>query len=245
MSKASPMKKLSILVGILFLTFIIPGFFKITAHAQTANSQANIIVETIPQSSLVDTILEKIKISWPWYLTRASGLIAGLVFFILMLSGVGFITGHAFKFLEPITAWATHRALGIMLGIALFFHIFALYFDHFIPFDMKSLFVPFVSTYKPVEIFGVNFGSLYVALGVLAFYIIIAIILTSLFLINKKPKTWKIVHLLSYIAVVLIFVHALYIGTDLAHGIMRYIWIGLMIVLGWAGLVRLRRVKTL
>lgn len=239
------MTKFTLILSLLCLAVILSGSFATVVNAQNVDSQANIVVETIPQSSLADTIVEKIQTSWPWYLTRASGLIAGLVFFILMLSGVGFITGHSFKFLEPITAWATHRVLGIMLGVALFFHIFALYFDHFVPFDMKSLFVPFVSTYKPVEIFGMNFGSLYVALGVLAFYVIIAIILTSLFWINKKPKTWKIIHLLSYITIVLIFVHALYLGTDLAHGVLRYIWIGLMIVLGWAGLVRLRRVKTL
>lgn len=241
------MKKFSIIFifSMLSLVIIFASSFAVNASAQSVDNKANIVVENIPHSSLIDTVSEKVQTSWPWYLTRASGLIAGLVFFMLMLSGSGFITGHAFNFLEPITAWATHRALGIMLGITLFLHIFALYFDGFIPFDLKSLFIPFASTYRPIEIWGVNFGSLYVALGVLAFYIIIAIILTSLFWIDKKPKTWKLIHILSYITIIFIFIHALYLGTDLAQGVLRYVWIGLMAILGWAGLVRLRRVKTL
>lgn len=244
MSKKSFLTTLKITTGIFFLVILFSIFSPYTISAQNTNETANVVVESVPQSSVIRTLVEKIQTSWPWYVTRASGLVAGLLFFILLLSGTGFITGHTFNFLEPITAWASHKALGIALGISVFLHITALYFDSFVPFDIKSLLIPFVSTYRPIEIFGINIGSLYVALGVLAFYIIIAIVLTSLFWLEKKPKTWKIIHLLSYVAMIFIFVHALYLGTDLARGILRWIWIGLLLILIWASLARLRRAKT-
>lgn len=241
-------KKITLII--LVIVFVLISFFAFSSissnsltQSQTSAVKTNIVVETVPQSSVSRTLLDKVETSWPWYVTRASGLVAGVLLLILILSGLGFITGHAYNFLEPITAWASHKALGIALGISIFLHIGALYFDSFVSFNLQSILLPFVSNYKPVVIFGISFGSLFVALGVLALYAILAIILTSLFWIEKKPKTWKITHLLSYIAMLFVFVHALYLGTDLAQGVLRYIWIGLMVVLVFFSLMRLRRAK--
>jgi DMSO/TMAO reductase YedYZ heme-binding membrane subunit len=219
-----------------------------SALAQTNNAGTEtpaIVVAEAPQASAMNAILDRIQASWPWYVTRASGLIAAIAFLILMLSGVGFITGHSFAFLEPITAWATHRALGIIFGIATLLHVMALYFDTFVPFKIKELLIPFVSAYKPVTLFGINFGSLYVALGVLALYIVAAIVFTSLFWIEKKPKTWRTLHLLSYIAAIFVFVHAFFLGTDLASGILRWIWAGLGVAILIASVARLWRRKNI
>jgi hypothetical protein len=241
-----------IILIILVIILILISFFafssissKSLAQSQNQTVKTNIVVETVPQSSVSRTVLDKVQSSWPWYVTRASGLIAGLLLFILILSGLGFITGQAYNFLEPITAWASHKALGITLGISILLHIGALYFDSFVTFDLQSIFIPFVSNYKPIIIFGISFGSLFVALGVLALYVILAIILTSLFWIEKKPKTWKLTHLLSYIAMIFVFVHALYLGTDLASGVLRYVWIGLILILAVFSLMRLRRARIL
>jgi hypothetical protein len=241
-----------IILIILVIILILISFFafssissKSLAQSQNQTVKTNIVVETVPQSSVSRTVLDKVQSSWPWYVTRASGLIAGLLLFILILSGLGFITGQAYNFLEPITAWASHKALGITLGISILLHIGALYFDSFVTFDLQSIFIPFVSNYKPIIIFGISFGSLFVALGVLALYLILAIILTSLFWIEKKPKTWKLTHLLSYIAMIFVFVHALYLGTDLASGVLRYVWIGLILILAVFSLMRLRRARIL
>jgi len=241
-----------IILIILVIILILISFFafssissKSLAQSQNQTVKTNIVVETVPQSSVSRTVLDKVQSSWPWYVTRASGLIAGLLLFILILSGLGFITGQAYNFLEPITAWASHKALGITLGISILLHIGALYFDSFVTFDLQSILIPFVSNYKPIVIFGISFGSLFVALGVLALYLILAIILTSLFWIEKKPKTWKLTHLLSYIAMIFVFVHALYLGTDLASSVLRYVWIGLILILAVFSLMRLRRARIL
>src|SRR6185369_14808294 len=191
-----------------------------TAHVSSVSAQAgsgasNITVEQSAGQSIAEGLLDRLAATWPWYVTRASGLVAALALVLLMLSGTGFITGRTFAFLEPITAWATHRALGIVLGVSVLIHVAALYFDTFVPFGLKDLLVPFASSYRP----------LYVTLGIIALYVLLAIVLTSLFWINKKPKTWKIAHLLSYVAMALVFVHALYLGTDISSGILRIVWV--------------------
>lgn len=233
------------IVGVLLCTFSATALIHApTVYAQNDTGSANITVGSPQNSSIAYQLAERVRTSWPWYVTRASGLVAAIVLVILMLSGIGFITGHTFSFLEPITAWATHRALGIIFGISILLHVFALYFDTFVPFSIKDILIPFVSSYRPVQILGISIGSLYVALGILALYITMAIILTSLFWIDNKPKTWKVTHILSYVVMVFVFVHALYLGTDLAGGSLRFVWIGLGILITLASLVRLWRAKT-
>ena len=162
-----------------------------------------------------------------------------------MFSGIGQVTGYTFRFLEPLTAWATPRALGLTLGIAILIHLGALLFDHFMPFNIFELLIPWVSHYKPLTIAGIHLGSVYVALGVLAFYATIAITLTSLFWINKKAYVWKLVHLSSYFVMLAVFVHALYLGTDLATGWLRWLWILLAVLITATVIQRLRRAKTI
>lgn len=211
---------------------------------EVVDERSTVVVENLPQSSLAHALVERITTSWPWYVTRASGLVAGFILVLLMLSGAGFITGSTFRFLEPITAWATHRALGIALGVSVTIHVVALYFDEFVDFDIKSLLVPFVSDLRPVELFGVSVGSLYVAFGILALYVFFIVIITSLLWVEKKPRTWKIIHFLSYLGMLFIFMHGLYLGTDLARGVLRYAWIGLGIMVTLGILQRLWRAKT-
>jgi sulfoxide reductase heme-binding subunit YedZ len=219
------------------------SLLSVPAFAQ--DGTGNITVQTIPGPTVAQQLAHRTTSSWSWYLTRASGLIAAIALVILMLSGIGQLTGYSFRFLEPLTAWASHRALGLTFGVAILVHMVTLLFDHFVPFSVLTLLIPWLSTYKPVTIAGIQLGSLYVALGVLAFYATIVVILTSLFWIDKKPYIWKITHILSYFIIASVFVHALYIGTDLASGWLRWLWIGSAVLIAGAILYRLRRMKTI
>lgn len=214
------------------------------SEGAASSSASNIVVERSEGSSVIEGLENRVETSWPWYLTRASGLVAALCLVILMLSGIGLVTGHTFSILEPITAWASHRALGIAFGVSVLLHIGALYFDSFVPFSIPSLLVPFLSDFKPTTVFGVSVGSLYVALGVLSLYMVAAVIITSLLWVEKKPKLWKWTHLLSYLTILFVFVHGLYLGTDLASGPLRWGWIGVAVLLLYASLARLWRAGT-
>lgn len=232
------LKKLFFLLSLVFVLT-----FAGAPHARAATEGSGIIIGAEP--TVVEELADKAESSWPWYLTRSSGLVAALVLVLLMFSGIGFITGTTYRFLEPITGWAAHRALGIVFAIAVALHVGALYFDNFVPFSLAELLIPFKSNYHPVTIWGINFGSLYVAFGILAMYLLGLIVLTSLLWIDKIPKTWKVVHTLSYLVMLFVFVHAFFLGTDLARGVLRGLWIILAALLVWASLARLWRVKTI
>lgn len=237
------MRKVILITTIVWLG-IIGLSFAPAVFAQSSNYSGDIIVETIPDQTVAEKLTEKARTSWPWYVTRASGLVAAGSLVILMLSGMGLVGGYTFKFLEPITAWASHRALGITFGISVLAHVFVLLFDHFAPFNIWHLLIPWLSDFKPVILFGIHFGSLYLALGILSLYGVVAIVLTSLVWIEKKPYVWKLTHLISYLVMFFVYIHALYLGTDLASGILRWIWIILGVFVGLMVLYRLWRAKT-
>ena len=210
-----------------------------------AQSSATSTQTTSTSPSVAQQAAERIKSSWPWYIVRAAGIIAAISLVLLLLSGVGQITGYTFRLVEPITAWATHRALGLVFMGSVFVHILALLFDKFVTFNIWQVLIPFVSPYRPVTLFGRNFGSLYVALGVLSFYLMLTIVITSLVWIDKKPHTWKLLHFFSYLTMIFVFLHALYIGTDLAVGWLKVVWIVLGIIIAGATILRLWRAKTI
>ena len=197
------------------------------------------------QSISGDQILARVINSWPWYVVRASGIIAAITLITLMLSGIGSVTGHTFKFLDPINAWVSHRALGIVFGVSILIHMFGLLFDHFVKFSLLDILVPWLSNYKPVTVLGFQLGSLFLALGVLAFYGAAIIVITSLVWIEKKPYVWKLAHFLSYLVMIFVFIHAIYLGTDLASGPLRWLWILLGVSVAGAVGVRLRRANTI
>lgn len=230
-------------VGLIVAFVMIGAVLPKSVHAQSASG--NIVVQTIPGPTVTQKIVERAIGSWPWYLTRAAGFVAAGALFILILSGIGLVGGGTFRFLEPLTAWASHRALGITFTVAVLIHMFSLLFDHFVSFHILDLFIPWLSGYKPVEIAGFQFGSLFVALGVLAFYGVALVIITSLVWIDKKPGIWKFVHLLSYLILVFVYIHALYLGTDLVGGGMRLIWLASGLILAIMILYRLWRAKTI
>lgn len=231
--------------GLLFIGALILGVVTahvtLPAHATTGG----IIVQTIPGPSIGEKLATRANSSWAWYVSRGSGLVAALALVLLLISGIGQVTGYTFRLLEPLIAWASHRALGIIFAVASAVHIFSLLFDHFVPFSLPELFVPWLSHYRPVMLFGIQFGSLYVALGVLSIYAIVLIIATSFLWVEKKPVLWKFVHLLSYVVMIFVFIHALYLGTDLQGGVLQAIWIGVAALIAFLTIYRLWRARTI
>lgn len=212
--------------------------------AAAALPHPDILVSPVMGPPVPQRIIQRAKTTWPWYITRAAGLTAAVLLVLLVLSGVGLVTGYTFRFLEPLTAWATHRALGLAFGIAVLVHIVALLFDRFVPFTIAQVLMPFASNYRDLTVGRWHLGSLYVALGIFAFYGLLAVIISSLLWIDKKPYTWRALHFLTYLVMIFVFVHALYLGTDLAHGIFRILWIVMGVVVAIAIIHRLRRARS-
>ncbi len=245
------MFKITVLTTLLVLIFSAGAINSLPAYAATdtqaniktfaTNDSPNILVNPVHGPKISKQLETRAKASWPWYITRAAGFVAAFSLVALMLSGIGFITGATFKFLEPLTAWATHKAIAYVFGVSIVVHGVALLFDKYVPFTIAQVLVPFMSNYRKLTIDGYHLGSLYVALGIIAMYFVLAIILTSILWMDKKPHTWKIFHFLAYLTMIFVFFHALYLGTDLTHGVFRILWIVFGVAVAIAIVYRLRR----
>lgn len=141
---------------------------------------------------------------WSWYIARIAGITSYLMLFLLILSGIGITTGYILNLFGPVIAWRIHRTIGISLFFFIITHIIALYLDDFMNFSLTEILVPFVSNFKP----------LYLSLGIIGFYLFLIILFTSIILIVKKYKFWKIVHYLTYPTFIFLFIHGVFIGTD-------------------------------
>lgn len=180
--------------------------------------------------------------SWPWYTVRGTGL-AGLVLLIgLMVMGIGHATGLTYKFIEPVKAWAIHKAIGVMLLVAIGLHIIALYFDSFVSFSIANILLPFSSRYtNGIDLFGLSLGALAVTSGILAMYGAVLVVASSLGWIDSKKPLWRKLHYASYVILPLVLIHALGTGSDFKDGLARLSTLGLTIFMALMVASRLAR----
>lgn len=151
-----------------------------------------------------------------WYTARASGITAWVLVTASVLWGMALSTrALGTKVKGP---WLTdlHRFLG---GLAVVFtgvHMIGLWADSYIEFGPSELLVPFASAWKPAA----------VALGVVAFYLLLAVEVTSLAMKRIPKRWWKGVHFSSYALYALATVHLLGAGTDSKNPILWWsVWI--------------------
>jgi predicted ferric reductase len=180
---------------ILILLLIILGLYLI----------GSILVAAIPASQII---------SLPWYITRAAALTAYSLMFLMVFLGTGMTTGFIYGLINPVRAWTIHKYLGIALLIMIFLHVGSLLFDKFIMLRLSDVLIPFFSDYRP----------LYLSLGILGFYILLATILISIFLRLRTPRFWRWTHYWVYPLFFLALIHGLFIGTDSPTRVMTLVY---------------------
>ena len=196
--------------------------------------------------SIVSIADHRIVTTWPWYVVRGAGFVAAGLIVLLMLSGIGQVTGLTYRIVEPVKAWAIHKALAYALLAAIAIHVIFLLIDKFLPFSLIQVLVPFASTYtNKTSVFGLSLGLIGVAAGILAMYGIVIIVASSLKWIDTRKKTWRLLHYLGYVVAALVFLHALVVGTDVRYGIFRLGWLFLGLIVLVGVVMRLWRAKTL
>mgnify|MGYP003418220963 FL=1 len=139
-----------------------------------------------------------------WYLSRASGMIAWIVLGITCLWGILLIT----RMLKPADrpAWLLdlHRYLGVLSLVTVGAHMATLEGDNWVYFGWRELFVPQASVWRTAA----------VTWGVLAFYLLMLIQLSSWVMKWLPRKLWHAIHLLSYVLFVMVTVHGFMAGSD-------------------------------
>jgi hypothetical protein len=144
----------------------------------------------------------------PWYVARAAGLVAWALLAAATLWGLALSTKSPRRAFgqRPRPNWLLdmHRWLG---GTALAFtgvHVLALMADQYTHFGLDAILVPLASSWHPVA----------VAWGVVGFYLLLAVELTSLARSHISKRAWRRVHAASFVLFVTATVHGLSAGTD-------------------------------
>jgi len=155
-----------------------------------------------------------------WYVTRASAVIAWVLLTIAVLWGVLLSTRVLRKIDNPSWLQDLHRYLGGMALIMIVLHMVSLVLDDYAHFSIEELLVPFAI--EP------RFAGLPIALGIVAFYILVAVQASSYLKNRIPPKVWKGIHYTSYAALVAASFHA---GFSSSRDVSQFWYQSLAIVL--------------
>lgn len=139
-----------------------------------------------------------------WYASRASGIVAWALSAAAVIWGLLLSTRSARGIAKPSWVLDLHRYLGALTLAAVGVHLGALVADTYVPFSLADLFVPGASSWKTVP----------VALGVISFWLLVLVEVTSLVRKRLPNKVWARIHLSSFIAYLLATMHYLQAGTE-------------------------------
>jgi DMSO/TMAO reductase YedYZ heme-binding membrane subunit len=139
-----------------------------------------------------------------WYTARASGLVSWALLSASMLWGLVLSTKLRPPRIRPNWTLDLHRYLGGLAVIFVGVHVAALMFDTYVGFGLAQVLVPFASHWKPVA----------VAWGVVGFYLLLAVELSSLARKHLPNRLWRRLHFLAFPLYGVATLHMLTAGTD-------------------------------
>jgi sulfoxide reductase heme-binding subunit YedZ len=139
-----------------------------------------------------------------WYANRGSGFVLLVLLTVTTVAGVlaGAVPGS--REWPRAATQAMHRNVGLLSTAFLTVHIVTAVSDEFVDIKWWQAIVPFTSSYE----------RNWLGLGVVAFDLILAVIITSLLRHRLGVRLWRGIHLFSYVAWALGAVHGLSMGTD-------------------------------
>lgn len=174
---------------------------------------------TVAQVEFVDQI-------W-WYTSRAAGILAWIMLSASVIAGMTLSTRDS-RILP--TGWPIdlHRFLSSFSLLFLSVHMLALIPDNFVEFGVPELLVPLTSTWQPWA----------VAWGIVAFWLVVAVEITSLLRKRIPNRLWRAIHFSSFLVWLAATVHLFMAGTDVSAPAFR---VAQFVVIGAVSLLFIRR----
>jgi sulfoxide reductase heme-binding subunit YedZ len=163
-----------------------------------------------------------------WVMLRAAGIGAYLMLFLSVAWGLVATTSILGRRVSKATATTAHQFLATCGLLLLAVHLGGLLVDTYVPFSIGDLAIPFASSYRPVA----------VALGVVAMYAVVLIVVVSWL---RKPigtRWWRRVHLLAVPAFGLSMLHGIFAGSDATRPAMWWTYVGTGVIVLFLVLVR-------
>lgn len=148
-----------------------------------------------------------------WYVARSSGLVA----WSLLTASTCLGLAQSSRLLRGVAKapWIVdlHRYLATLTVVFTGVHIVGLWADSFVSFGPLELFVPMTSGWRPAA----------VAWGIVAFYVLITVQVTSLLMARLPRRLWHAIHMSSLGLFVMATIHGVQAGTDLSSSIVTWI----------------------
>jgi len=168
-----------------------------------------------------------------WIFSRATGLLAYVALSVDMVVGLLVSTRSADRFvargqLVDLHGWLSPFTLALVLA-----HGGVLLADNYVRFDVIDLFIPFASSRWPLAI----------GLGALAGYLLLVVHLS--FGLRKRLGTamWRRLHYLSFVAFLLVTIHAITAGTDRAHAWFASVYVAMLLAVALLVGLRIKRTR--
>jgi predicted ferric reductase len=147
-----------------------------------------------------------------WYVARSSGIVAWATVTASILWGLALSSRLVRK--RGVPAWLLdlHRYLGTLSLVFVLIHLGGLWADNFVYFGPSELFVPMKSPWKT--------GA--VAWGIVAFYFLAAIQISSWLMRYMKRRIWHAIHLSSIGLWITATVHTFLAGQDRHNTLLQW-----------------------
>lgn len=156
-----------------------------------------------------------------WFVARSSGIVAWALLTLSVCWGLLLSTRLLARRVSPAWLLDLHRHLGGMAVVFTGIHLVGLVADSYVTFGWAELFVPMASSWKP--------GA--VAFGIVAFYLLLAIEITSLAIRRLPRSLWRWVHRSSFVLFGVATYHGVVAGTDAGNAWYRLAtWVSVGVV---------------
>ncbi len=153
---------------------------------------------------LLNTLFAANTVQALWYVTRAAGLVA---YFLLWLSTAWGLAVSS-KIFDPLLhrafTYDMHQFISLLAIGFTVLHVAVLLGDRYLPFSVAQVLIPFIAPYRP----------LWVGVGIIGFYLTLLVSIT--FYIRRwiGQKTFRVIHISSFLVYAAVTVHGLTAGTD-------------------------------
>jgi methionine sulfoxide reductase heme-binding subunit len=164
-----------------------------------------------------------------WYVTRTLAVGAYLALTISVLLG---LLQSIARTAGERTSWRInelHIVLSVLAGVLMAGHVITLVLDPYLPFSIGNILIPLGEPFKPIP----------VDLGVLAFYGMIALVLSSYLKPRISYGAWRAIHYVSFAAFILVTAHGWLSGSDAVTNWMPAIYVGSSGAVGFLTFMRL------
>ena len=150
-----------------------------------------------------------------WIVLRAAGIGAYVMLFLSVAWGLVATTGALGKRVSKATATTVHQLLATTGFVLLGVHLGGLLVDAFMPFGPAQILVPGRSTFKSIP----------VAIGIVAMYAMVFVIVSSWMRKRIGTRWWRRSHLLAVPTFILSMVHGVFTGTDTVRPVMWWTYV--------------------